>query len=568
MPETKEFRRRLAWFLALRLATFVILFGVVVLWMGFPGFLRFPFFQYAAVTLGFTLLLAFDKRRHFRNVTTTVIALQFMYEIIIESGVIYATGNINSPFSALFILTIVSAALVYRLVGTLLLASLVSLAYTFIIWLGLSSTNPRFSLQALQTVFSTQETAFYSIFLHLLIFYLAAFISGYLAERLRSQDRRLADTSRRLRQAKLETDEILRHLNSGLITVDADGHIVYFNCAAERILGYREEDVKGMSCREVFAERMPDLAASLMDGIQRRVAQLRQEMEITNGHGIPVPIGLSISILTDDEDTTRGVIAIFSDLTDAKDLEAKVRAADRLAAIGELSASIAHEIRNPLAAISGSVEVLKGEVQVAGENGRLMDLIIKESQRLNNILSEFLHYARIDRPAYTKVDLCRSVADVIHLIRHHSACRPSITLDFSADRSIAYVIGDEGLITQLLLNLGVNACEAFGEEGGNVSFRINHNPDRRTVTLLVEDNGPGISPDLLQKIYQPFFSTKKQGTGLGLSIVDRICSSLQAPLNIASVPGKGTCFTIEFRVYAQAPHEAAAPPPDPERIDA
>jgi two-component system sensor histidine kinase PilS (NtrC family) len=542
---TSAHRHRLAWFIPLRLATFVILFFAVVAWMGYPGFLRVPFFYYALVTLVFTLLLAFDKHRRLPTLTTAAVVLHFIAEIGVESGVIYATGNINSPFTGLFILTIVSAALVYRLVGTLLMASVVSLAYTFVIWLGLTTDDPALSLQALRTVFNTDSTAFYSIFLHILIFYLVAFMAGYLAERLRHQDRRLADASRALRQARLETDDILRHLNSGLITVDAEGRIVYFNRAAERILGYREEDVKGLRCSEVFAERMPNLAGLLTDGIRKKMAHIRQEVEIVDGNGMTVPVGLSISILTEEDYSIRGVIAIFSDLTEAKALEAKVRAADRLAAIGELSASIAHEIRNPLAAISGSVEVLKGDLDVRGENARLLELIVKESDRLTTTLNEFLQYARVDRPTYARVDLCHLVSDVVYLLRHHDSYADNIDLRFDSDQAVAYVLGDENLIKQLLFNLGVNACEATREKGGRVQFKIlTRDPD--VVTLRVEDTGNGMTAEQQRRIYEPFFSTKKQGTGLGLAIVHRICSVLKLTISLESREGHGTLFMVDF----------------------
>jgi len=544
---TSEHRHRLAWFIPLRLATFVILFFAVVAWMGFPSFLRIPFLYYAGVTLAFTFLLAFDKQQRLRNVTATAVVLHFLTEIAIESGVVYATGNVNSPFAGLFILTIVSAALAYRLVGTLLMASAVSVAYTFVIWLGLTNNDPVFSLQALRTIFNADQGAFYSILLHILIFYLVAFMAGYLAEKLRHQDRRLADASLALRRARLETDDILRHLNSGLITVDADGRVVYFNRAAERILGYREEDVKGLPCSEVFAERMPNLAASLTDGIRKKVAHIRHEIEILNGNGVAVPIGLSISILTEEDHSTRGVIAIFSDLTEAKALEAKVRTADRLAAIGELSASIAHEIRNPLAAISGSVEVLKADLDVGGENARLLELIVKESDRLTVTLNEFLQYARIDRPVYGRVDLCHLVGDVVYLLRHHDSYAESVDLRFEADQAVAYALGDENLIKQLLLNLGVNACEATRETGGGVAFKIlTREPD--LVTLRVEDTGCGMTEEQLRRVYEPFYSTKKQGTGLGLAIVHRICSVLNLTLNLRSTAGQGTTFIIGFPV--------------------
>ncbi|HWR83238.1 MAG TPA: hypothetical protein VN285_08045, partial [Candidatus Deferrimicrobium sp.] len=178
--------QRIGWFVPLRLGSFIILFAVVVFWMRYPQFLHFYLMLYSVATLALVVLLALQRRLRVTRAIAIVTAVQFLTELALESGIIYATGNVNSPFSALFILTIVAAALAYRLVGTLIVASLVSLAYTFIIWLGLTSTaDPEFSLQALGTIFSARDGVFYAIFLHILIFYLVAFISGYLAERLK-----------------------------------------------------------------------------------------------------------------------------------------------------------------------------------------------------------------------------------------------------------------------------------------------------------------------------------------------------------------------------------------------
>lgn len=559
-----ELIKRMGWFLPLRLAHYIILFGVVVLWMNYPQFMHLQFVLYSICTLAFTVLLAVDKHQKLSNVTTIVVGLQFIFEIVIESSIIYSTGNINSPFSALFILTIVAAALMYRLMGTLVVASLVSIAYAFIIWSGLFvEENMDLSMQALKTIFSAQDSVFYSIFLHILIFYLVAFISGYLAERLEERSRQLADTSLALKMAKLETDDILRHLNSGLLTIDSKGYIIYYNRAAERILGYKEEEVRGMHCEEVFAERMPELAASLMDGIDHNVEHPRKEFDILSLKREIVPLGLSTSILTDEGSEMRGIIAIFSDLTQAKQMEAKVRMADRLAAVGELSASIAHEIRNPLAAISGSVEVLKGELDVSDENERLMNLIVKESDRLTKILTDFLAYARIDSPTMRKVELCHLISEVVEIIYHHRSFCDDIKVNFEADESIIYVVGDEDLIKQLLLNLVTNACEALSGRGGNITFRLAVHERTRKVELYIQDDGPGIEPEHLKNIYQPFYSTKKEGTGLGLSIVHRICSALRLNMSVDSQVGEGTTFMIEFRAFA---HDRAPVDSGPLRV--
>ncbi len=557
---------RLAWFVPLRLALYVILFLVVVLWMGYPGYLRVPFVVYSALTLLLTLSLFFEPRVRLRAASGMVVTLQFLSEISIEAAIILATGNVNSHFSVLFVLTIVSAALVYRLVGTFLIASVVSVSYCYIIWVGLYDSGAAgATTRVLETIFVVRDSVFYAIFLHILIFYLVAFMSGYLADRFRAEKQALADTSSELRRARLETDDILRNLNSGLLTIDAQGYVIYFNQAAEKILGYHEEDVKGILCDEVFAERMPELADSLRDALRLLKDQPRKEITITGTTGQSVPLGLSTSVLIEENGSPRGVIAIFTDLTEAKVLEAKVRAADRLAAVGELSASIAHEIRNPLAAISGSVEVLQHELQLKGSNDQLMQLIVKESHRLSKILTDFLSYARIGRPSYHKVDLYRVIYEVIELVRHHDSYRPDMEIAVQGEESVVYVVGDADLFKQLLLNLAINAIDAFDGGEGRLVFRFASAPSDGVVCLSIEDNGPGMTPAVRERIFEPFYSTKKQGTGLGLSIVHRICSMQKLDFNVESRLGAGTVFTINFRRFATP---ASPPVQTPDHLSA
>lgn len=552
---------RLGWFLPLRLATFIII-AIVVFWIGLPHGLVSLFIVYALLTAAMTVFVATRLGDRWTLLNGGLLGLQFLTEIAVDTVVIYATGTMNSPFSGLFVLTIVSAALAYRLAGTLTVASLASLAYTFIVWMGLSlDGHPDVVGSNLRSVISAGDPVFYSIFLHILIYYLIAFISGYLAERLRQRDLQLADTSRALQKAKLETDDILRHLNSGLLTIDASGRIIFFNRAAERILGYREEEVKAMNCEEAFSDRMPHLAAILMDGLQGSRSHPREEIAIhcDSCSEQSIPLGLSTSCLTESDGSIRGVIAIFSDLTEAKRLEAKARAADRLAAIGELSASIAHEIRNPLATISGSVEVLKADLEVEGEDARLMDLIVKESDRLSKITTEFLTYARVTEPNLAKVELCHLVGEVIQLLKHHNSYHRDHSLELMSEEAIAYVVGDEDLIKQMLLNLGVNALEAIGSNPGRVTFSLRHQVECGQVELCIEDSGPGIARDDLKHIYQPFFSTKRQGTGLGLAIVHRMAQAMKLGLHVDSDGSGGTMFRVDFRTYDGVARHSAGP---------
>jgi two-component system sensor histidine kinase PilS (NtrC family) len=554
---SSPFALKPGWLLSLRLTTYVLVTGIIVFWMRYPAYLSFPFFAYSFLTLLLPVLFLFRRWFETKTLFNVLPFLQTLSEIIVEAGIIYATGNIQSAFSGLFVLTIISSALANRLAGTLGIASLVSFSYAFIIWFGLGgSSGPGSSSRALETIFSTQDAAFYNIFLHILIFYLVAFISGFLVERLRRKDLQLASASQALKQAKLDTNDILRHLNSGLVTIDPDGRVIFFNHAAEMIMGFAESEVKGRDFREIFSGRMPQLVANLSGVLRARKGSPRNEMEIINREGRSIPLGVSISLLEEECDNIRGVIAIFQDLTETKKLEEKIRLADKMAAVGELSAAIAHEIRNPLAAISGSVEVLQAELNLSGENRRLMQLIVKESSRLNNILTDFLLYARANRPVFNKVELCRLVSDVFEMIRHHSAYNKDITLKLSASDSYIYIFGDEDKIKQILINLIVNACEALEGRKGEVSVWLEIAPDR-SVVLQVIDNGPGIEKSTIPKIFDPFFSNKKEGTGLGLAIVQRLAESLRIELQVRTHPGVGTAFILHFR---QAPGKRAGQP--------
>lgn len=540
------------WLLPLRLITFCLILLVVVFWMGNPSYLRAPFLLYCIITLLWLVTLLFLRRTRFYFLFRFLSILQFAGEIFIEAGIVYATGSLHSPFSSLFLLTIVSASLVYRLIGTLLVASLVSATYVTVALINAAVFLPGEEIiRSFKEGFLTgDDTLFYSTFLHISIFYLVAFISGYLAERLQSKDKELHFASAELKKARLETGDILRHLNSGLVTVDRAGDIIYFNRAAEAILHLPAAGVAGKNVREIFSGPLAPFARGLIQVFEAPGRAARTEFIINRADGRTVPIGMSTSILYDEGDDVRGVIGIFQDLTEAKRLEEQIRHADRMAAVGELSACMAHEIRNPLAAISGSVEVLKGDLAVSGDNERLLALIIKETSRLNKMLSDFLLYARVGRTQFQKVDIIHAISDVMEIIRHHPAFSSTIRLDLVSQHQVVYISADDDQVKQLLLNLVVNACEALGSGGGMVQFEVQtvRGPDGvEWICLIVRDSGPGISSDNQEKIFMPFYSTKKGGSGLGLAIVSRLMEALGGRIEVLSQPGTGTEFRLYFR---------------------
>ncbi|MEJ2170603.1 MAG: ATP-binding protein, partial [Desulfobacterales bacterium] len=531
---------------------FLIIVGVVLLTQQTRSDVYLPFFSYSIFTLIFLLALAIRLPARLPHLCKFLIMFQIISEVAVEAIVIKVTGDISSPFTALFLLTIVSAALAYQLPGTLLTSTFASLAYGTVILIGGGAKLPKtWDLDFLKSIYSFNDEVFYTLFLYICIFYLVAFVAGYLSQKIKSKERELRAASESLARVQLETDEILKHLHSGLITIDHFGRIIYFNEAAEKITGFIERKIKGKNCLEVFAERMPQFSEKILTVLKSTQHEHRGEITIIDEGGDEIPIGISTSVLEDDVRGVRGVIAIFQNLTDAKKLEEKMRHADRLAAVGELSASIAHEIRNPLASISGSVEILAQELKPEGDNQRLMDLIIKEAGRLSNILNDFLVYARVKQPSFGKVEINRLVSDVVELAQKHPAYKDSIKLKMESDDTTVYVSGDEEQIKQILINLVVNAMESVHTQNGSVEVQIQGNVPSRSdqISISISDNGHGMTREVKEKIFTPFFSTKKEGTGLGLAIVKRLVDNMGGKIWVETSPHGGTTFKIALIKY-------------------
>ncbi|MFH1699991.1 MAG: ATP-binding protein [Candidatus Zixiibacteriota bacterium] len=542
------------WFAPLRLMNFCLIFWGIVGWLGLPTYTQTSFYLYCIATLAALISLVFLRRTDFRLLFRVLIALTFVTEIVNEAGIVYSTGSLYSPFSILFLLTIVSSAIVYRLAGTLLIATCASFAYAFVAWINtnLPVQENLFSQPLGGSFLNADDAHFYSTFLHILIFYLIAFIAGYLAEKLQSKNIELDSASAALKKAKLETGDILWHLNCGLVTIDQSGDIVYFNRTAESILGLNEAEVSGKPCFDIFVNQLKPMAENLMGVLNSEQRLSRSEFVIKRGDGTEIPIGLSTSTLYDEQFDTRGVIAIFQDLTEAKMFERRIGQADKMAAIGELSACIAHEIRNPLASISGSVEVLRDSMYLEGDNEKLLSLIIKESARLNKILSDFLLYARINRLEMRKVEILGLISEVIEVARRHPSYNKNILIQPIANENVIYISGDEDYLKQMLINLLVNAFEAIGDRDGSVQIESDAGLNDGEVKLTIRDTGPGIPFEQLGKVFMPFHSTKKSGSGLGLSIVSRLSDAMEGRVEVSSEPGLGTEFCLYLKKFNQA----------------
>ncbi|MGH8003312.1 MAG: two-component system sensor histidine kinase NtrB, partial [Limisphaerales bacterium] len=515
-----------------------------------------PIIFYGLFSLGFLFPLGWKPPGALSRSWMYFYTGQLILEICLEGALLRYTGDFSSPFSALFVLSIISAALIFRFSGTLLFATLAALVYTIALATSVAGDfhGPEVIFNFWSALFASRGF-FATYLLNLSVFYLTATTAGFVARRLSQKTEELAQAARELRQVRLELEDVLQTMNSGVLTIDRLGKVVFVNRMAEEILGISGKEVVGRDCREAL--KMPELVEKLFSALYFLKPENRSEVTVVSRMGRLIPLGMSTALLGEKETGIRGVVAVFQDLTYAKTMEEKIKEQERLAAIGELSAGIAHEIRNPLASLSGSVEVLKNELNLSEEQKTLFDLVQKETARLNSIITDFLYFARTTPPRLERLDAARAVRETVELLKSNPAYR-SFEIELKLLAPSVWVQADEGQLKQILINLAVNGLEAMEKNlaefasGVAVGKKLvvacgykTRPPESDPLPFVsVTDEGKGIPPNLQYKIFHTFFSTKKSGTGLGLPIVQRLVTNLQGTLDFASEPGRGTTFIL------------------------
>ncbi|NNE08878.1 MAG: PAS domain S-box protein [Gemmatimonadetes bacterium] len=478
---------------------------------------------------------------------------QLVIDVVLVSCMVHYTGGVSSPLALLYVLVISAGSSFLLVRGTLFLAILCTAAYAML--LGVEQTgflSPAFDGPAAGA--ESMRLVALQITLYGITFLSLALLSGYLSFRVYRRGVALKAVRSRLHQVNLDTDQILRSMSSGLLSVDRDGLVVHFNPAAAQIFGVEANDAIGETCEEILARRAPRLLEMIREILAGGEDVLREETDIECVDGTSTPIGVSGTCLHAHDQTIAGVVAIFQDLTEVRKMQEQIRQSDRLAAIGELSAGIAHEIRNPLATISGSIQVLQNELPVQGEQVRLLGLIVKESDRLHRIMEDFLDFARPRPTNKVRVRLPQMLRDMISLLENHPKRRKGVSVRFETDENDLVVMLDDEQIRRVFINLAVNGMEAI-EERGVVAIRLERAPMRHEggtdgengdwVRIVFEDDGVGIAESARTELFDPFFTTKKGGTGLGLSIAQKIVLSHGGRIDVES-GAKGTRFTVHL----------------------
>jgi PAS domain S-box-containing protein len=392
------------------------------------------------------------------------------------------------------------------------------------------------------------DTAFWVQFAVFNVVFLTVAI---LSQRLREAGAEQASLETELQRVRLEADDILRNIRSGVLTVDGRGRLAFINPTAERMLRLDARNLLGQPVLDQLKSRSGELWAAINSGIRNGRKISRGEGLVASAQGRQFPIGLSTTVFRQESQETPSVTAIFTDISDLKQLQELHLRAERLEAVAALSASLAHEIRNPLASIRSSVEQLSRSKYATNDERFLADLIVRESDRLSRLLNEVLDFSRVRATEFVPVDLREVAVAVTRLVKEHPDCPEDAVLDVKGPRTM--LDGDGDLIHRVIANLVLNAVQAahgatvhvtvsVGDADGGADLPHGHLD--HAVRIEVRDDGPGIPEEIRKRLFQPFVSARPGGSGLGLAIVQRAVEAHRGRVLVDSKPGAGTVFTV------------------------
>ena len=544
-----ELRRKVARLIVVRAVISTILLGSATFArITAPGsFAIDPFFFLIGLTYALTITWALSLRFVERH--RWLLDLQLSGDALIVSAFIYITGGITSYFSSLYVLPIVAASTVQFRRGGLMIAALSAILYVGLVvaqYLTASGFLDYPLLVNASIVLPPGSVAQYTIVLNLFGFFAAALLSGSLANSLRSAGVQLEQASTEIADLQALNQHVIDSLPSGLATTDSHQRILTFNHAAEAITGVAFQAAVGRPISEVL--QLPRQLLSAMNG-DLEVVPSRIEIRYRPADGrADLEIGLSVTHL-ETPGGRAGLLFTFQDVTTIKKLQRDAAIQSRLAAVGEMAAGIAHEIRNPLASMSGSIQILRHELPLSAEQEQLMDIVLRESERLNTTIRSFLAYARPQTFQIARFDVRRALNDTALLLRNSAEVCDAHLIDVDVPSQELWYEADEGQIKQIVWNLATNGLRAM-PQGGCLSLVGALDTSSDGVVLTVKDEGIGIPAEELDNLFQPFHGRFTRGSGLGLAIVHRIVSDYNGEIQVSSKAGQGT--TVSVRLPARA----------------
>ncbi len=483
----------------------------------------------AAVTAVYLLMLSL-----FRDASWQI-KLQFFVDALLVTWLVWQTGGLTSPYITVYIVLIAVSSIYLRPRPTLLMAVLSVILFST---LGIATaTGWVFSEEGPTEI----SRAFQIISFHTVAFLVVGLLASRLSER-RSSGEQLAETTKSLANLRALHERIIESIRSGLITTDLEGNIFTFNKAAREITGFQAAAVEGTGVSRLIPnfDSSIETVASSPEGEHA----LRFEADLFTPQGFAVHIGYSVSKLLSETNELTGWIITFQDLTEIRSMEESVRRKDRLAAVGRVGAGLAHEIRNPLGAMRGAIQVLQSATPPESMQADLMGIILRESDRLNSIITNFLSYAKPKVGNFGEVDVCEAIRDTATLLRHSPDITAAHHIEEVLPAAPIFVSADTTQLKQIFWNLARNAVQAM-PEGGKLFVRVEPRTAGR-IRIIFEDNGSGMPPEQVEQLFEPFAKSTSGGTGLGLSIVYQIIRDHNGTINVRSIQGEGTIITVEL----------------------
>jgi two-component system, NtrC family, sensor histidine kinase PilS len=523
-------RTWLAWLVKVRILILTFLLGIELILnrvaetpLPVKFFVSIILFWFALALFFVLLLSVWDERR-------LQAALQVITDLVLVTLVVQATGSWDSSLNFLYPLVIIVASILLPRTWAYLSAALAFILYGAILELtyygavrSYANTHPELlSLQAI-------------ILLNLSGFLAIAYLAGLLSNKLRQVDVQLKDASGALENLQALHENIIQSISAGLVTTGLDGHVRFANAAARRLLGFAEEALTGKPIGDLFLDALPQAGSERTHG----------EVRFQPVDGFRKTFRVMASPLVVKDRGTVGFVYTLEDLTEIRRLEREVRMQDRLAAVGRLAAAIAHEIRNPLTSIAGSASMLSSATEVTDEQRQLLQIVTRESERLNNIITDFLAYSRGKQYRFDRVDLVPLVKDTLTLLENRLlAENTGITIRRELGVREAWTLADGDKIKQVFWNFSQNAIRAM-KNGGQLTVSLEIVGEDWQINFA--DTGQGMSPQQTEKIFEPFQSGFEGGTGLGLAIVYQIVQAHEGKVWARSRLGEGTTFVLRLR---------------------
>ncbi len=480
---------------------------------------------------------------YIRNISLNIY-IQSICDVALVTAMVYATGGIRSIYSVFYPLIIIYSVLFLGRKGGLIIASTAGIFY------GLFAVSEFYGV--IYAIFPTPVPdyqlnagyVFTRIITHFLSFYLIAFLASFVVEQERKTRTLLVEKQTAFNKLDLLHRSIIESVDTGILTINLRGQIKSLNRAATEITGLSIHKVENQRFADIFPD-CPPLGERQSAVGNRSSAKARFEMTFLHGNGRKLLLGGSVSPLRDPSGVTIGNIIIFQDLTAINEMKESLEKSRRLAFIGEMAAGLAHEIRNPLASISGSIQMLKGDLALNETNAKLMQIILRGKDHLESFLKDFLLMARPAPGVREVLDINEMIRDVIESLRCTTDWQELLEVTMILADDPIFVQANKTEIRQVVWNIILNAVQAMPEGGGlRVEARPAEIEGQAGVEIRIADTGYGIRDQDRQRIFEPFYTTRDTGTGLGLAVVNRIIVAYRGRIHMQSEPGKGTVFTI------------------------